>query len=180
MAWRSCPGIAVAAADGGRLWLRRRRRLENLRAGARHEGDGGRASRAARRSWRITLITLNPKAQLVLGAHMLEICPSIAEGQTLAAKCIRSASAARRTRSRLVFDTPAGPALNASFMDMGNRFRLLVNEVDVVAPEKPMPKLPVARAVWVPKPNFEDGARCLDLRGRRASHRLQPGGHDAK
>jgi L-arabinose isomerase len=58
----------------------------------------------------------------------------------------------------LVFDTPPGPGLNASLIDLGNRFRLLVNEVEVVAPEKPLPKLPVARAVWIPKPNLQVGA----------------------
>jgi L-arabinose isomerase len=62
--------------------------------------------------------------------------------------------------ARLVFNTPAGPGLNASLIDMGNRFRLLVNEVDTIAPEQPMPKLPVAQALWVPKPNFEDACAC--------------------
>jgi L-arabinose isomerase len=59
---------------------------------------------------------------------------------------------------RLVFDTPAGRGLNVSLIDMGNRFRLLLNEVDVVAPQKPLPKLPVARALWIPKPNLQVGA----------------------
>jgi L-arabinose isomerase len=58
----------------------------------------------------------------------------------------------------LVFNTPSGPALNASLIDLGNRFQLLVNEVEVVAPEKPLPKLPVARALWAPKPNLTLGA----------------------
>ena len=58
--------------------------------------------------------------------------------------------------ARLVFNTPAGPAVNASLMDLGNRFRLLINEVDVVAPEHSMPKLPVAQAVWKCRPNFQD------------------------
>jgi L-arabinose isomerase len=50
--------------------------------------------------------------------------------------------------------------LNASLIDLGNRFRLLVNEVEVVAPEQPMPKLPVAQALWQPKPNFESACAC--------------------
>ena len=54
--------------------------------------------------------------------------------------------------------TPPPPGLNASLIDLGNRFRLLVNEVEVVAPEKPLPKLPVARALWAPKPNLALGA----------------------
>ena len=61
---------------------------------------------------------------------------------------------------RLVFDAPPGPGLNAALIDLGNRFRLLVNEVDAVAPGQPMPRLPVARAMWVPKPNFEDACAC--------------------
>src|SRR5208282_5752172 len=60
--------------------------------------------------------------------------------------------------ARLVFNTPSGLGLNASLIDLGNRFRLLVNEVEVVAPETPLPKLPVARALWVPKPSLTLGA----------------------
>ena len=56
---------------------------------------------------------------------------------------------------KLVFNAPSGPAINAALMDLGNRFRLLVNEVDVVAPPQPLPKLPVARAVWKCQPDFK-------------------------
>ena len=59
---------------------------------------------------------------------------------------------------RLVFTAPAGPAVNASIIDLGNRFRLLLNEVDVVAPPQPLPKLPVARAVWTPRPDLKMAA----------------------
>ncbi len=87
---------------------------------------------------------LDPGNQLVLGAHMLEICPSIAEGKA----CLQVHSlgiGGKAEPARLVFNVPAGPAVNAALMDFGNRFRLLVNEVDVVKAEQPMPKLPVAR-----------------------------------
>jgi L-arabinose isomerase len=95
----------------------------------------------------------------VLGAHMLEICPSIADGKpSLQAHPLGIGGKA--DPARLVFNTPAGPALNASLIDMGNRFRLIVNEVDVVKPEHPMPKLPVAQAVWEPKPDFETALGC--------------------
>jgi L-arabinose isomerase len=94
--------------------------------------------------------------QLVLGAHMLEVCPSIAAAKpSLEVHPLGIGGKADPTR--LVFNVPAGPALNASLMDLGNRFRLLVNEVDCVAPAQPMPKLPVARAVWQCRPNFADG-----------------------
>ena len=96
---------------------------------------------------------LNPKGMKVLGAHMLEICPSIAESKP-SLQVHPLGIGGKADPARLVFDTPPGPALNAAVMDMGNRFRLLVNEVDVVSPEKPLPKLPVARALWVPKPDF--------------------------
>jgi L-arabinose isomerase len=102
---------------------------------------------------------LDPKGMQVLGAHMLEICPSIAKGRP-SLEVHPLGIGGKADPVRLVFDTPKGPALNASMLDMGNRFRLLVNEVDVVAPQKPLPKLPVARAVWVSRPNLQVAAAC--------------------
>ncbi|HYG33949.1 MAG TPA: L-arabinose isomerase [Clostridia bacterium] len=102
---------------------------------------------------------LDPKGMLVLGAHMLEICPTIAKGKP-SLQVHPLGIGGKADPVRLVFDTPAGPALNATIIDMGNRFRLLVNEVDVVAPPKPLPKLPVARAVWVCRPNLQAAATC--------------------
>jgi len=100
---------------------------------------------------------LDPKQSLVLGAHMLEICPTIAKGRP-SLEVHPLSIGGKADPVRLVFDTPPGPAINASMIDLGNRFRLLVNEVDVVAPKKPLPRLPVARAVWVPKPDLETSA----------------------
>jgi L-arabinose isomerase len=94
--------------------------------------------------------------QLVLGAHMLEVCPSIAAAKP-SLEVHPLGIGGKADPARLVFNVPAGPALNTSLMDLGNRFRLLVNEVDCVAPAQPMPKLPVARAVWQCRPNFADG-----------------------
>ena len=99
----------------------------------------------------------SPKRQLVLGAHMLEICPTIAQGKP-SLEVHPLGIGGKADPARLVFNTPPGPGLNASLIDLGNRFRLLVNVVEVVAPEKPLPKLPVARALWIPKPNLELGA----------------------
>ena len=76
---------------------------------------------------------------------MLEICPSIADGKP-SLQVHPLGIGGKADPARLVFNTPAGPALNASLIDLGNRFRLLVNEVDVVKPDQPMPKLPVAQA----------------------------------
>ena len=97
---------------------------------------------------------LEPKGKKVLGAHMLEICPSIADGKP-SLQVHPLGIGGKADPARLVFNTPAGPAVNASLIDLGNRFRLLVNEVDVVKPDEPMPKLPVAQAVWQCRPDFE-------------------------
>jgi L-arabinose isomerase len=97
---------------------------------------------------------LDPKGHLVLGAHMLEICESIAAGKP-SLEIHPLGIGGREDPVRLVFDAPAGSALNASLIDMGNRFRLIVNEVDVIKPPKPLPKLPVARAVWQCRPDFK-------------------------
>src|SRR5215470_16303041 len=89
----------------------------------------------------------------VLGAHMLEICPSIA-ADTPSLEIHPLSIGGKADPVRLVFTAISGPALNASIVDLGNRFRMIVNTVEVVQPDKPLPKLPVARAVWVPKPNL--------------------------
>ena len=102
---------------------------------------------------------LDPKGKKVLGAHMLEICPSIADGKP-SLQVHPLGIGGKADPARLVFNTPAGPALNASLIDVGNRFRLLVNEVDVVKPDQPMPKLPVAQAVWKCRPDFETACAC--------------------
>ena len=117
---------------------------------------------------------LQPNAMKVLGAHMLEICPTIAKGKP-SIEVHPLGIGGKADPVRLVFDTPPGPALNASLIDLGNRFRLLVNEVEVVNPDHPLPKLPVARAVWLLQARFADRRRRLDLRRRGAPHRLQPG-----
>ena len=100
---------------------------------------------------------LDSKHPAVLGAHMLEICPSIAKGKP-SCEAHPLGIGGKADPVRLVFDTPPGAGINASVVHVGNRFRLLLNEVEVVAPEKPLPKLPVARALWAPKPNLQIGA----------------------
>src|SRR5579883_3168571 len=89
-----------------------------------------------------------------LGAHMLEICPSIAESRP-SLEIHPLSIGGRDDPVRLVFNARSGPALNVCLIDLGNRFRMIVNEVDVVPPAEPLPKLPVARAVWVPRPNLK-------------------------
>jgi L-arabinose isomerase len=98
---------------------------------------------------------LHPAGKIVLGSHMLEICPSIALGKP-SLQVHPLGIGGKADPARLVFNPPSGPALNAALMDFGNRFRLLVNEVDVITSAHPMPKLPVAQALWKCRPNFED------------------------
>jgi L-arabinose isomerase len=100
---------------------------------------------------------LNPGGMKVLGAHMLEICPSIGEGKAKL-EVHPLGIGGKDDPARLVFNVPAGPAINASLIDMGNRFRMIVNSVDCVVPDADLPKLPVARALWIPQPNLKVGA----------------------
>ena len=100
---------------------------------------------------------LDPAGNKVLGAHMLEICESIAEGKP-SLQVHPLGIGGKADPARLVFTARPGPALNASIMDMGNRFRMLVNVVDVVPAEQALPKLPVARALWIPQPNLKVAA----------------------
>jgi L-arabinose isomerase len=96
---------------------------------------------------------LDPRRPKVLGAHMLEVCASIAAGKP-SLEVHPLGIGGKKDPARLVFDVAKGPALNASMIDLGNRFRLLVNTVDVVKPDAPLRKLPTARAVWVPRPSL--------------------------
>ncbi len=93
----------------------------------------------------------------VLGSHMLEICPTIAADKP-SLEVHPLGIGGKADPVRLVFTAPSGPAIVASLVDMGDKFRLIVNEVDVIQPEQALPKLPVARAVWVPKPNLKVAA----------------------
>jgi L-arabinose isomerase len=99
----------------------------------------------------------NPNGMKVLGAHMLEICPSIAAGQPRL-EVHPLGIGGKADPARLVFDTAAGTGINVSLVDMGNRFRMIINTVDVVEPDAPLPKLPVARAMWIPQPNLKVAA----------------------
>jgi L-arabinose isomerase len=106
----------------------------------------------------------DPNNQLVLGSHMLEICPSIAEGKPTC-EIHPLGIGGKADPVRLVFNSGAGPALNASIVDMGNRFRLLVNEVVAVNPIQSLPKLPVARVLWKPYPDMKTGCAAWILAG---------------
>ena len=106
----------------------------------------------------------DPKNELVLGSHMLEICESIADGKPNC-EIHPLGIGGKADPVRLVFNVAGGPALNASVVDMGNRFRLLVNEVEGVVPEHDLPKLPVARVLWKPYPDMKTGCAAWILSG---------------
>ena len=99
----------------------------------------------------------SPKGDKVLGAHMLEICESIAANKPKL-EILPLSIGGKADPVRLIFDANTGPAIGASLMDMGQRFRMVANVVDVVPTEKPLPKLPVARALWTPRPNLKVAA----------------------
>lgn len=96
-----------------------------------------------------------PNNEMVLGSHMLEICPSIASAKP-SCEIHPLGIGGKADPVRLVFNVGGGAALNASLIDMGNRFRLLVNDVTAVSPKRDLPKLPVARVLWKPHPNMQD------------------------
>ena len=100
---------------------------------------------------------LDPAGPRVLGAHMLEVCPSLAE-QRPSCEIHALGIGGKDDPVRLVFTGRPGPAVNVALVDMGERFRMLVNEVDAVTAEQPLPRLPVARALWTPRPDLATAA----------------------
>lgn len=106
----------------------------------------------------------NPDNRMVLGAHMLEICESISDAKP-SCEIHPLGIGGKADPVRLVFNSGPGPAINATIVDMGNRFRLLVNEVMAVSSFNPLPKLPVARVLWKPYPNMHSGCAAWILAG---------------
>jgi L-arabinose isomerase len=106
----------------------------------------------------------HPDNRMVLGSHMLEICESIADAKP-SCEIHPLGIGGKADPVRLVFNSAPGPAINASVIDMGSSFRLLVNEVIAVAPMHTMPKLPVARVLWKPYPNMHTGCAAWILAG---------------
>lgn len=102
---------------------------------------------------------LVPGEELILGAHMLEICPSLTS-QKPKVEIHPLGIGGKEDPVRMVFHTDPGPAIVVSMADMGARFRLTANEIEVVEPPAPMPNLPVAHAVWKPEPSLEVSAEC--------------------
>ena len=99
------------------------------------------------------------KGDKVLGAHMLEVCESIASNKPKL-EILPLSIGGKADPVRLIFDANTGPAIGASLMDMGQRFRMVANLVDVVPTDQPLPNLPVARALWMPRPDLKTAAAC--------------------
>ena len=107
---------------------------------------------------------LSPSGMKVLGAHMLEICPTIAAVKP-SLEVHPLSIGGKPDPVRLVFDAESGAAVNASVVEMGNRLRMIVNLVEAVPTDEPLPKLPVARALWLPQPNLKIAAAAWILAG---------------
>jgi L-arabinose isomerase len=107
---------------------------------------------------------LSERGMKTLGSHMLEVCPTITN-QRPSLEIHPLSIGGKADPVRLVFDARTGPALNAAVMDVGNRFRMLVNTVEVVPNEAPLPKLPVARALWTPQPDLKTATTAWILAG---------------
>jgi L-arabinose isomerase len=105
-----------------------------------------------------------PGNELVLGSHMLEICPTISATKPKVA-VYSLGIGGKEDPARLIFDGKSGAAINASLIDLGHRFRLVVNEVDAKQPEIDLPNLPVARVLWTPQPSLSEGAENWIIAG---------------
>ena len=107
---------------------------------------------------------LVPGKEGILQSHMLEVCPSVADGKPAIKVCPLSMGE-REDPARRVFTSKTGPAIATSLVDLGDRFRLIINDVDCKKVEKPMPKLPVGSAFWTPQPDLATGAEAWILAG---------------
>jgi L-arabinose isomerase len=105
-----------------------------------------------------------PGEPKILGAHMLEVCPTISAAVP-SCEIHPLSIGGREDPVRLVFDAAPGPAVVLGIADMGERFRLVANQVEVVPPDEPLPRLPVARAVWKPSPDLRTSTECWLVAG---------------
>jgi L-arabinose isomerase len=111
---------------------------------------------------------LGPGEPKILGAHMLEICPTIAAGRP-SCEIHPLGIGNREDPVRLVFTAAPGPGLVVGLSDVGDRFRLTANVIEIVEPDEPLPRLPVARAVWKPAPDLATSTESWLLAGARTT-----------
>ncbi|MEE6258722.1 L-arabinose isomerase [Plantactinospora sonchi] len=155
---RQLPGLAVQRlmADGYGFGGEGDWKTSALLAGVKAMGTGTGRGTSFMEDYTYHFGPGEPK---ILGAHMLEVCPSIAGGQP-SCEIHPLSIGGREDPVRLVFDAAPGPAVVIGMVDLGDRFRLVANEVEVVAPDEPLPNLPVARAVWKPAPSLSTSAEA--------------------
>ncbi|SDM65798.1 L-arabinose isomerase [Allokutzneria albata] len=155
---RQLPGIAVQRlmADGFGFGGEGDWKTAALLAAVKEMGEGTGRGTSFMEDYTYHFGPGEPK---ILGAHMLEVCPTIAAG-TPSCEIHPLGIGGREDPVRLVFDAEPGPAVVVGLADLGDRFRLVANEVEVVAPDEPLPNLPVARAVWRPAPSLSTSAEC--------------------
>ena len=153
---RQLPGLAVQRlmADGYGFGGEGDWKTSALLAAVKAMAPGGAASFMEDYTYHF-----GPGEPKILGAHMLEVCPTIAAGRPRA-EIHPLGIGNREDPVRLVFDAAPGPGVVIGLADMGDRFRLVANEIEVTAPDQPLPRLPVARAVWKPKPSLPTSAEC--------------------
>ena len=156
------PGLASQRLMAERLWLRSRRRLENCRTLPHYLVHEQGMPNGCSFLEDYTL-NFDGEKSAILQAHMLEVCPLIAE-QKPKLEVHRLSIGIDSETARLVFTSKQGKGVAATIVDLGNRFRLIVNKVECIK-SKPLPKLPVASALWIPMPNLEVGAAAWILAG---------------
>ncbi|HEX2298885.1 MAG TPA: L-arabinose isomerase, partial [Pseudonocardiaceae bacterium] len=155
---RQLPGLAVQRlmADGYGFGGEGDWKTSALLAAVKAMGDGTGRGTSFMEDYTYHFGPGEPK---ILGAHMLEVCPSIATGRPRV-EIHPLGIGDREDPVRLVFDAEPGPGVVIGMADMGDRFRLVANAVEVTPPDEPLPKLPVARAVWKPAPSLSTSAEC--------------------
>ena len=102
---------------------------------------------------------LEPGNEISLGAHMLEVCPSIA-AEKPRIEIHPLGIGGKNPPARLVFEGKAGPGIVVSLIDMGGRLRMIIQDIEVIKPTLDMPNLPVARVMWKPAPDLLTGVKC--------------------
>ncbi len=120
-------------------------------------GKDGNGSSAFMEDYTYNLV---PGEKYSLGAHMLEVCPSLAAGRPRIETHHLGIGMNEKDPARLVFEGKAGPAIVCSLIDMGGRLRMIVQDIECVKPILEMPNLPVARVMWKAYPNLETGVEC--------------------
>jgi L-arabinose isomerase len=160
---RQLPGLAVQRlmADGYGFGGEGDWKTSALLAAVKAMGDGSERGTSFMEDYTYHFGPGEPK---ILGAHMLEVCPSIAV-QRPSCEIHPLGIGGREDPVRLVFDSRPGPGIVVGLVDLGDRFRLVANEINVVSPDQPLPKLPVARAVWKPEPSLTTSAECWLMAG---------------